>query len=39
MWEFTVELELNGISCGCGVYVDARTGEIVLFEYDTGGNG
>ena len=39
MWEFSVELNLDGTACSIGIYVNAANGEIVLLDYVTGGNG
>ena len=39
MWEFFVELNLDGTACSIGIYVNAANGEIVLLDYVTGGNG
>ncbi len=39
IWAFSMNVFHNGIECGCGVVVDAGTGEIVLSQIITGGNG
>lgn len=39
MWEFAVEVDLGDTHISGGAFVDARTGEIVLFDYESGGNG
>lgn len=39
MWEFFVELDLDGTACSIGIYVNAANGEIVLLDLVTGGNG
>lgn len=39
MWEFAVEVDLGDTHISGGVFVDANTGEIVLFDYASGGNG
>lgn len=39
MWEFAVEVDMGDTHISGGAFVDARTGEIVLFDYESGGNG
>lgn len=39
MWEFAVEVDVGDTHISGGAFVDARTGEIVLFDYESGGNG
>lgn len=39
MWEFAVEVDLGDTHISGGAFVDACTGEIVLFDYESGGNG
>lgn len=39
MWEFAVEVDLGDTHISGGAFVDACTGEIVLFDYASGGNG
>ena len=39
MWEFAVEVDVGDTHISGGVFVDANTGEIVLFDYASGGNG
>ena len=39
MWEFAVEVDLGDTHISGGAFVDAGTGEIVLFDYESGGNG
>ena len=39
MWEFAVEVDVGDAHISGGVFVDANTGEIVLFDYASGGNG
>ena len=39
MWEFAVEVDMGDTHISGGAFVDARTGEIVLFDYASGGNG
>ena len=39
MWEFAVEVDVGDTHISGGVFVDAYTGEIVLFDYASGGNG
>ncbi len=39
IWGFQIYLVNNGIELGCGVMVDARTGEILLTNVVSGGNG
>lgn len=39
MWEFAVEVDLGDTHISGGALVDACTGEIVLFDYESGGNG
>ena len=39
MWEFAVEVDVGDTHISGGAFVDAYTGEIVLFDYASGGNG
>ena len=39
MWEFAVEVDVGDTHISGGAFVDAYTGEIVLFDYESGGNG
>ena len=39
MWEFAVEVDVGDTHISGGAFVDACTGEIVLFDYESGGNG
>ena len=39
MWEFALEVDLEGAHVSGGVFVDAQTGEIVRFDYTSLGNG
>ena len=39
MWEFAVEVNVGDTHISGGAFVDAYTGEIVLFDYASGGNG
>ena len=39
MWEFAVEADVGDTHISGGAFVDAYTGEIVLFDYESGGNG
>lgn len=39
MWEFAVEVDMGDTHISGGAFVDAYTGEIVLFDYESGGNG
>ena len=39
IWLFSLNAMRQGVECGCGVAVDAATGEIVFSQIITGGNG
>ncbi len=39
IWLFSLNAVRQGVECGCGVAVDAATGEIVFSQIITGGNG
>ena len=39
MWEFQVELELDGTHYTGGVFINAKTGEVVRVAYSVLGNG
>ena len=39
IWLFYINVFHEGVECGCGVCVDAATGEIVFSQIITGGNG
>ena len=39
MWEFALEVDVGDTHISGGAFVDACTGEVVLFDYESGGNG
>ena len=39
LWRFSVNIIKDGVAWGCGVTMDGQTGEILMTNVITGGNG